>query len=27
VDEFRKRDVNSLVNQLERVVRELEAVA
>src|ERR1700733_7767449 len=27
VDEFRKRDVNSLVNQLERVVNELEAVA
>jgi (p)ppGpp synthase/HD superfamily hydrolase len=27
VDEFRKRDVNSLVNQLERVVGDLEAVA
>jgi (p)ppGpp synthase/HD superfamily hydrolase len=27
VDEFRKRDLNSLVNQLERVVGDLEAVA
>jgi len=27
VDEFRKRDVNSLVNQLERVVTELECAA
>lgn len=27
VDEFRRRDVNSLVNQLERVVKELEGVA